>query len=303
MTSLTDSQSGRSHVIAGVAVAYLVLAGAVMWLWLNRTGVDTSPLIVIVCFAPAALGVALAFTSTEDQTQYIARVLACVSFTPILLLFWGTSVDPDVAMPERVVWPFAVIAAIVHAAAFVGLIFWGGSFATVVPAAPNISPSQPQELRARLISLGQTGVPLDVSGEVANVVVAAVRLATGEERGHRVILNFNPARRVVRVQEKLTASGASPQDANEANMRGPGDDHFDPTRPTATRISGKTVQTRMIDPQRLAAIPLRMFGESVELPDDFTSSLAPDDTVTLLCAVVTRSGWHWQPVFFGGGNG
>lgn len=301
MTSLTDSQSGRSRILAGVAVAYLALAGGVLWLWLGRTGVDTTPLIVAVCFAPAALGAALAFTSTADQTQYIARVLACASFTPMLLLFWGTSLDPDVVMPERVVWPFAVAAAIGHAAAFVGLIFWGGSFATLVPAAPNISPSQPAQLRARLLSLGQTGVPLDVSGDVADVVVAALRLATGEERGHRVILNFNPARRVVRVQEKLTASGARPQDANEASMRGPGDDSFDPTRPTASHISGKTVQTRMIDPQRLAAVPLRMVGETVELPGEFTSSLAADDTVTLLCAVVTRSGWHWQPVFFGGG--
>ncbi|ROZ71578.1 hypothetical protein [Ramlibacter sp. WS9] len=303
MTSLVESQSGRSRVVAGVAVAYLALAGAVLWLWLARTGVDTSPLIVAVCFAPAVLGAALAFTSTEDQTQYIARVLACVSFTPILLLFWGTSLDPDVAMPERAVWPFAVAAAIGHAAAFVGLIFWGGSFATLVPAAPNISPSQAQELRARLLALGRTGAPLDVSGEVGSVVVAALRLATGEERGHRVILNLHPARRVVRVQEKLTASGARPQDADEASMRGPGDDSFDPTRPTASRVSGKTAQTRMIDPQRLAAIPLRMFGEAVELPHDFASSLAPDDTVTLLCAVVTRSGWHWQPVFFGSGGG
>ncbi len=221
---------------------------------------------------------------------------------PLLLLFWGTSLDPDVPTPERLVWPFAVAAGMGHAAAFVGLIFWGGAFATVVPAASNISPSHADELRARLFALGRTGVPLVVSSEVVNVLVAALRLATGEERGHRVILNLDPARRVVRVQEKLTASGARPEDEDEASMQGPGDDSFDPTRPTASRISGKSVQTRMIDPQRLAAIPLRMFGEAVELPDDFARSLAPDDTVMLLCAVVTRSGWHWQPVFFNSGG-
>jgi hypothetical protein len=32
---------------------------------------------------------------------------------------------------------------------------------------------------------------------------------------------------------------------------------------------------------------------------DFVASLDERGVATLLCAVVTRSGWHWQPAFFG----
>lgn len=85
-------------------------------------------------------------------------------------------------------------------------------------------------------------------------------------------------------------------------MRGPADPLFDPARPQASRVSGVTLQASMIDPRQLASVPLRMFGHQVELPDGHGTGLDADAIVTLLCAVVTRSGWRWQPVFFGGGK-
>lgn len=85
-------------------------------------------------------------------------------------------------------------------------------------------------------------------------------------------------------------------------MRGPANPWFDPTRPSAGQVSGKTVQTRMIDAQRLAAVPLRIAGSAVELSAVDARGLDDDGLVTLLCAVVTRSGWHWQPAFFDSGD-
>lgn len=287
---------------AGMAVVYLILAGTVLWLWLGQSGVATSLDVTLVCFAPAVLGVVLASTSTADQNQYILRNLACVLFTPVLLLFWGTSLDPAVAMPGREVWPFATAAGLGHAVAFVGLIFWGGSVLTVVPAAPGVSACGVDMLRARLLSLRQLPVPFTLSSDGAGNVIARIQFAAGENRGHSITLKLDAERHHVRVQEKLAADGARPRTEDEASMRGPGDPYFDPGRPDATSISARSVQTSMIDPQRLAATPLRLFQHTVELPADFAAALDADGVVTLLCAVVTQSGWQWRPVFFGTGK-
>jgi hypothetical protein len=299
--NLNESQSRRCHVLGGVAVAYLVLAGALLWLWLGTSGVARTLPVTLVCFAPALLGVVLARTSTDDQNQYIARVLACAAFMPVLLLFWGTSLDPDSEMPGRSVWPFAVAAAVGHALAFVGLIFWGGSFATRVAAQPGASTSSADDLRARLLGLAQTAVPFDISSDADGALSASFRFPKGEHRSHQLLLKFDAARHRVHVREKLGASAARPQTADEASMRGAGDAYFDPARPNASHVSGITLQTSMIDPKLLAALPLRLFGPTVELPEQTAAALDADGMVRLLCAVVTRSGWHWQPVFFGSG--
>jgi hypothetical protein len=296
---LSESAVGRLRLLGGIAVAYLTLFGALLLFWLRVTGVDGSWMEALVCFAPAALGLWLARTSTEDRNQYIARVLACMSFLPILLLFWATSLEPETDMPARLVWPFAVGAGMVHAAAFVGMIFWGGSYATMVPAAPGASMASADDLLARLMSLNALGAPFGVTNLAEGEVLVSLRLASGGARGHQVKLRLRPRQRLVQVREKLSANMARPSSAEEASMRGAADSYFDPTRPSASRVSGTTLQTSMIDPQKLAAMPLRMFGQKVELPDGYGEALGPDAIVTLLCAVVTGSGWRWQPVFFG----
>lgn len=299
MMSVADLQGQRSRRLAWLAVAYLVLFGAALWLWLGHSGVQTSWFDTLICFAPALLGIVLAGTSMEDQNQYILRMLVCASFTPILLLFWGTSLDPATPMPERSVWPFAVGAALTHAASFVGLIVWGGSYITVVPAAPGVSAVSADQLLARLLSLNQVGANFDVANPVAGEVMVSLRLASGDRRGHQVSLKLSAARRLVVVREKLTASMARPNSEEEASMRGPADTFHDPTRPNASRVSGITFQTSTLNAQRLEAMPLRMFAASVELPGDVAVSLDADGMLLLLCAVVTRSGWNWQPAFFG----
>lgn len=148
------------------------------------------------------------------------------------------------------------------------------------------------------MSLNQVGGHFDVASPAAGEVMVSLRFAGGGSRGHQVSLKFNAEQHHVKVREKLIASMARPNSEEEASMRGPGDDYFDPTRPLARRVSSVTFQTSTINPQRLEALPLRMFGQSVELPEGHAQTLDADGMVILLCAVVTRSGWQWQPVFF-----
>lgn len=298
----SGSHEGRLRVLGAVAVGHLVLFGAATWLWLRFSGAGGTVPQALVCLLPVVAGVVLARTSTTDRNQYVARILACLGFLPILLLFWATSVDPETEMPARLVWPFAVGAALAHAAAFVGVVFWGGSYATMVPAAPGVAPVSADDLRARLLSLNGTDGAFEVTRGSPDVITFVLRTADAPTRGHQVLLRLSPSGHRVLVREKLTASLARPADAGEASMRGPADPFFDPTRPEASRVSGVTVQTSMIDPQQLAAVPLRLFGQTAELPDGHGADLNADAAVTLLCAVVTRSGWRWQPVFFSGGE-
>ena len=54
----------------------------------------------------------------------------------------------------------------------------------------------------------------------------------------------------------------------------------------------------MIDPARLAATRLVLRdGEAQPAPEAISAAATdPDAVVTLLCALVTRSGYAWQPL-------
>ena len=56
MSSVADLQSSRSRTLAWLAVAYLMLCGAALWFWLDRSGVQTSWFDALICFAPVLLG-------------------------------------------------------------------------------------------------------------------------------------------------------------------------------------------------------------------------------------------------------
>ena len=100
----------------------------------------------------------------------------------------------------------------------------------------------------------------------------------------------------------LPVSGAAPRNADEASMRGIGDLAADPTRPDAQRISSRVAQASMIDPARLEATRLVLRdGKAEPAPQALTTANA-DDLVILLCALVTRSGYAWQPKLFGRGR-
>lgn len=300
---MVDPQSRRLRWLGVLATLYLALVGAVTWMWLRWFGVEPTPVVTAVCASPAVLGAVLTMTSMSDERQYTLRVLTGMMFTPALLLFWATSLDPDPGALARPVWPFATGLAIAHALCIVGTIFVGGSTLTAVPAATGVAVIGAPELRDRLLSLNAASAPFEVAnGSGTADVVVAYRFGADARRSHHVLLKLDTAKREVRVRERTGAAGARPITADEASMRSPGDPFFDPTRPNATHVWGKTAQTTQIERARLSAVPVRFQGREAKLPADFAAALDGDGMVTLLCAVVTRSGWRWQPVFFGSGD-
>ena len=54
-------------------------------------------------------------------------------------------------------------------------------------------------------------------------------------------------------------------------------------------------QTTLIEPARLAAVPLQLTPGGAHLPEAHVDGLDGEGVLTALCALVTRSGWHWQP--------
>ncbi|MFN7919287.1 MAG: hypothetical protein U0Q16_04275 [Bryobacteraceae bacterium] len=276
-----------------LAAVYLAAFGAANLVWLRRGGWEGSALSAAICFLPGIAGLVLAFTSTADVTQYIARVLACMVFTPILLLFWST--DAAVAKPT---WPFGVGAALMHAAAFVATIYWTGTTVTRVPAEAQATPVDAATLKARLLSLNSAAAPFEVVDSGAELV-AWYRFREGDARSHAVIIGMDEAAKQVRVKERVSADGAAPKDADEANMRRVGDPILQPGRPNAQRVYGKTAQTSFIEPERLRAAQANISGRSVDVPAAFARGLDQDGMLALLAAVVTRSGWNWQAIFWG----
>lgn len=281
----------------GVAAAvYLALFGAANWIWLRRTGVNMTVFTTAVCSLPAVLGAVLASTSTEDYRQYVARVAACAVFTPVLLLFWSGSLE---AAARRRVWPFAVSAAAAHAVVFVAGVFWFGQSTTRIARDPDVPSVDDATLVARLRSLGLPSAPFDVSQPSPGQLAFSFRFAADEGRSHTAYLAIDAENRSVRVRERLSAKAARPRDEAESSMRRPGDPLADPARPKATSVSSAVAQTTLIEAARLRSIPVTLAGGTAQAPADFLAALDGEGMVTLLCAVVTRSGWDWEPVFFG----
>jgi hypothetical protein len=153
----------------------------------------------------------------------------------------------------------------------------------------------------RLQSLAAAGVPLEVTaGTGAGEWAVALRLGEAD-RTHCVLLQIDEDTRTVRVRERVGASGAAPRDAAERSMRGIGDPAVDPTRPDAQRISSRVAQASMIDPARLQATRLVLRDGDAEPPPHALTTKDADELVALLCTLVTRSGYAWQPLLWGGG--
>ena len=81
-------------------------------------------------------------------------------------------------------------------------------------------------------------------------------------------------------------------------MRTLGEPICDPTRPQAQKISSRVAQATMIDPARLQATRLVLDdGRAAPAPHAVRATATdPDAVLTLLCALVTRSGYAWQPL-------
>ena len=292
--------------VAVFAVVQLALMGAAAWAWLDIAGAARGPMEAALCAAPALLALGLACTSQADRQQYVARLLACAAMLPILLRMWAGSQDAlpagapaQSALLARQPWLFFSAFGVAHAIIFVGAIFWLAAAVTRVDALAGSAPVAAPLLVQRLRSLSAAGVPFVLAqGEPAGEWIAALRQPEGQQRSHWVILRIDEATHTVRVRERLGAREATPRDADEASLRGIGEPAFDPTRPDAQRLWSWQAQTTMIDPACLATTRLVLRDGEAQPAPEATSAAAidPDAVITLLCALVTRSGYAWQPL-------
>ena len=285
------------------AVVQLTLMGGLAWYWLASARAEHGLLEALICAAPAVLALRLGFTSQADRQQYVARLLACAAMLPILLMMWAGAQDtpaatPDAALWVRHPWIFFTGFAVLHAAIFVAAIAWLARAVTRVEAARRAAPVPAAVLVQRLHALAAAGVPFTLAAG-ANPAEWTVALRLAEAEGtHRVLLKIDEPGRTVRVRERLGASGAAPCNCEEASMRTLGEPICDPTRPQAQKISSRVAQATMIDPARLQATRLYLHDDHAEPAPQAVSATAsdPDAVVTLLCALVTRSGYAWQPL-------
>jgi hypothetical protein len=201
---------------------------------------------------------------------------------------------PTPAAPA--VWPVATAAGGAIAIMVIGFLLWAARRTTEVPPAPGVLTADEARLRARMVSLPAAGVRCRVSAGSPGVL--QVDLPAGADRHHQVLLTLHPTRRCVRVIERLGASGAAPADADEADMRSAGEGVLELSPPDAQRVWSRTRQATMIRPDRFAALSPRFDEADALQPSSRHAHLNAEGTVTLLCAVVTGSGWRWQPSLF-----
>jgi hypothetical protein len=285
--TLPHPSFGGLGAVGATLALWPALQGGMLWAW----GSDRGPLAAALCAAPALATLALAATSQADRRQYVARTLAAAMMLPLLQLMWALE-------PPRVASAALLVGlALLHVAAFLAAVLWLAMVATRVQPAPGVAPVSPGLLVARLRSLAALGLPLRVGpGDSAHEWLVDLLDDAHPDRSHRVRLWLDPAAACVRVRERLGASAAVPRDADEASMRSLGDPAFDPARPQARRVWTRVAQVTMVEPQRLDAVRLRWSAEGVAAADP--GGRDAESLVTLLAALVVRSGWHWQPLLF-----
>lgn len=197
--------------------------------------------------------------------------------------------------PAFEAWPFVLSAGTLHALALLALLVGSGLWTTAVPAAPGATVVNAGTLRERLLSVQEAGLRCSVYSASPHEV--EVELSGHAGRSRRVVLRLDETERRVRVLEHLSSDGAAPQDDEEADMQGPGADGIDPARPPAHKVWGRMRQTTLVVPEWLAHLAPRFDaadGLRLVASRRFVR-LDGDGAVSLLCAVVTASGWSWQP--------
>ena len=278
---------------------YVALFGATVRALLPQPLSQAEWLPTVLCAAPLLLLAWVAKRGDQPRKQRLAEALAGGVMPPLLLLMWA-----------ELAWPLTLTLVVVHVAAFLLILLTTGTRLTRVAAAPGVAPITPAWLHSRLGAIRQwpgVRVTQDADGGLtvhctsADDREGATGVAPGAAplRSHRVRLSIDAAAHCVRVREQITAQGAAPVTAAEADMRPIGTLGYAPTIPDAQRVWSRAVQTRLIDDAQLAAQPLRFDGPQAEIGPLATASALDDAVVPMLCALVTRSGYRWQPVFFG----
>lgn len=292
--------------LRGVAVAAFLLcalAGAWAWCWLLLLGAAPAAIDLLISAAPAALSLGMAFTPTVDRHQYVARLMACCLMLPILLMFWVSS--QDAAPGAAAAWPaltwlhkpwlYFTVWPVVQVLAFLLALWWLAAAATRVEPGIGVTQLSAAQLDQHLQALCAASLPVDLTpGDQAHQWQLNIRLPAAEGRMHRVVLDIDDATAQVWVRERLGLSRAAPRNEQEASMRSLGDSPFDPSRPHAQAMSGRSIQTTLIVPDQLAAVELGWAGGQVQLLSPAPTE--PEAIVTVLCALVTRCGYAWQPV-------
>ena len=229
---------------------------------------------------------------SRDQASGLARLAAQQVPIPADPPAAGSSIaaSPTAALPQ---WPFYAGAATLHMLFFVGLILWGGSALTQVPPLAGTVAVSSEALSDRLCSLARASERLTVSKPASGSLLFEVRV--GRRRSHKITLRLDAGKLTVQVGEKIAACGAAPIDDDEASMGDFGESSFDATRPDAHHVWSSTWCATMIEPTRLAGVPMQLQATSALLPAAYLDSLDGEGVLTVLCALVIRSGWHWQP--------
>jgi hypothetical protein len=274
-------------------VAYLVVVALAFAAWHLAIGTAPSALVLAVCFAPAALCIVFALRAQHDRRQYIARPMVTVLMAPILLLFWSLDgpTQPGLGMA------LAIGFALLHAAVFVLAVMWMGAFTTRIDPATGTPVASTATLVQRLAALPALGLPLDLHADPAHHRLQFAWSPNGvDAQRHHVTLSLQPQMTQVEVLEQLRADGTAPADAEQASMRSPGDPFFDPARPEAQKVWLRTVQSTMLDSERLAAAPVALVGDQLAWRGPALRTLPDTDTLmACLAQIVVQSGWSWAP--------
>jgi hypothetical protein len=284
--------------VRGMAAAALgctlltLLAGGLCWGWLAAFGADGGLRAALVCAGPALVTAALAFSSRSDRQQYVLRLMAATAMLPMLLMMWAISEETAATQWSLALSVFGFI--VLHLAGFAALV-WQLAWLTTRIEASQATPVSADRLGQRLQSLlaDQAHWQLAPGGVRHEWLLDHTPPGEGT-RLYRVLLNIDPLRCEVQVREREGVSGAAPRSAEEACMRSVGDDTVDAARPTAQRVWSQRLMATIIDPQRVAAEPLQIIGSHAQFPGSIAAD--SESLLAVLAALVTRSGYAWQPV-------
>lgn len=276
-----------------VCAVYTLLVAAAFSAWHLAAGTTPAALALAISFAPAALCIACACSSQHDRRQHVARLMAAALMAPVLLLFWSIDGPSHAGVGLALAIGFVLL----HALAFVLAVRWLGAFTTRIAPAAGTPVASMSALVRRLAALPSLGLPLDVHADPSHHTLRFSWRPGGQtERCHRVTLHLQPEASQVQVLEQVEADGAAPADGHEASMRSLGDEAFDPTRPQTQKVWLRTVQTTLLDDQRLAAAPVALAGDGLAWQGPVERRLADSDALmACLAVIVLRSGWTWAP--------
>jgi hypothetical protein len=275
---LSDSEHGIPTAIGARRGTQLRLPGATAFMYVEAIGSDVLQIVA------------------RDAVKAAAHI--DVAGLP------PSAAPPSVAAPARAQQggqdrATAIVSfALWHVAIFVALSFWAVPRTTRVEATADIVPVEPSLLRERLQSLADAtlGCVLRASDKRDRLVLEFV--ADGDEQAvHDFVLELAARARVVHVIERESYSGA-PRSPEEAEMRAGGEVAVDPTRPKARWVGSITRSITYVDPARLEELGVTFVGTRAVLRNAPPIELNANHVAYALAAVITRSGYAYQPILF-----